>query len=111
MSTSEDRKKGDPRNVTHRNTNVNPPQYQQACSALYTATVAARTVLMEPRSNHDQEQKYYALLQLAQGDHPPPYSTKHYGQVQEKQWTHLWSDLLDGGTGTPAISQRLEAGR
>ncbi len=81
------------------------------CSALYTVTVGDRTVLMEPRSNHDQEQKHYGLLQLAQGDHPPSSSTMYYGQVQEKQWTHLWFDLLDGDTGTPGIPQRLESGR
>jgi hypothetical protein len=56
----------------------------------------------------------------------------HHGQVQKKQWTHLpderetvgWSttrtrdrtwmtgtDLLDGDTVTPAVSQRSEVGK
>jgi hypothetical protein len=35
---------------------------------------------MQPRSNREKElQKYYALLQLAQGGHPLPCSTMHYG--------------------------------
>ena len=66
------------------------PQYQEDCTVLCTVVQSARTALMQPRSNHGQErQKYYALLQLEQGGHPPPCSTMHYGQVQKKQWTQL----------------------
>jgi hypothetical protein len=66
-----------------------PPQYQEVCSALSITVVGDRTVLMQPRSNHDRErQKYYVSLQLVEGDHPPSYSTMYYGQVLKKQWTH-----------------------
>jgi hypothetical protein len=48
-------------------------QYQRACSALCTAAASAREALMQLRCNREKErQKYYALLQLAQGGHPPP---------------------------------------
>ncbi len=61
------------------------PQYQQDCNALCTAAQSTRAVPMEPRSNREKERpKYYTLLQLAQGDHPPPCSTMHYGQVQKR---------------------------
>jgi hypothetical protein len=61
------------------------PQYQQDCNALCTAAQSARAAPMQPRSNREKERpKYYTLLQLAQGGHPPPCSTMHYGQVQNK---------------------------
>jgi hypothetical protein len=54
---------------------------------------------MEPHSNHDQErQKYYTLLQVAEGDHPPPCSTMYYGQVQKRNLTQL-TDTRDAGEG------------
>ena len=49
-------------------------------SFLCTAAQSARAAPMQPRSNREKElQKYYALLQLAQGGHPLPCSTMHYG--------------------------------
>ena len=53
-----------------------PSRYQQACNALCTAAQSARAAPMQPRANREKErQKYYALLQLAQGGHPLPCST------------------------------------
>ncbi len=57
-----------------------PPHFEEVCSALCTTAQSARTSLMQPRSNREKErQKYYVLLQLAQGGHPLPCSTMHYG--------------------------------
>jgi hypothetical protein len=42
-------------------------------SWLITVAQSARSVPMQPRSNREKERpKYYTLLQLVQGDHPPP---------------------------------------
>ena len=57
------------------------PQYQQDCNALSTDAQIVREAPMEPPPNHEKERpKYYTLLQLTQGGHPPPCSTMHYGQ-------------------------------
>ena len=94
-----------------------PSQYQRSCTDFYTTVKDARTSLMQPLSNHQQErQKFFTLhycdrrpdisdgtsLQSptrtsevlhfttsSQGGHPPTCSTIHYGQVQKKQWTQL----------------------
>jgi hypothetical protein len=72
------------------------------------ATGGVRTTLIQPLSNRDQEhQKYYTLIHLAQGDHPPPYSTMCYGQVrkkQKKQWTQIPDDRETvGWSATPTL--------
>jgi hypothetical protein len=82
--------KGESRNVTHRNTKVNPPKYEQACSTLDTVAAGAQVSPKQPRSNRDLKYlKYCTLQQLARGGHPQPCSTIHYGQVQKRQWTQL----------------------
>jgi hypothetical protein len=84
-----------------------PTQYHRVCSPLCTVAAGARAVLMQPSSNRDQErQKYYTLLQIAQGGHHLPCSTMHYGQVQKKQWIQL-----NPHRHPPVISQRSEEGQ
>jgi hypothetical protein len=69
---------------------------------------------MQPRSNRDQErQKYYTLLQLAQGGHPlpaPQCITVRYNPSTGQNLLMAGADLLDAPTGT-AVAQRSEAGQ
>jgi hypothetical protein len=82
--------KGDPRNVTHRYTNVIPSKYEQVSSAPDTVPTDDQQSPQQPRSNRDLKYlKHYTFKQLVGADHPQPCSTMYYSQVQKRQWTQL----------------------